>query len=370
LTVSGVFKNSIQNISFDSVAVDVTHKRDIDQWEDGCIARVDIILSQKGTGCQLMVTASSTLDSKEKLAIQSMILVANSQCPDFADKVEGMYTLSRQGQGTGLELGITEVPDQNAKESCFNSTMTLRVGGEMRREGNADKMRVEFSSFEIRGDFSSSGDESVSCPCRPVQRIRPRPRPRPRIRPRPAPVEEPEPSGATFDLIVGLGTNTCLDSGDAECGDDSTHFAFLVGLGSRISSNFGLYLDTSYGRLYPDADNDTSTLTIMPTARVFAPFSNVELMAGFGVGYSSETTTFDHSYFGNNIETSWSSFISMKLSTGLVFKVDESIGLGMMLDYVIHVDETGEYCFDDECDDNDGDVTDLLQFYFMMKASF
>ncbi len=377
LTVSGVFNNSINDIVFDKVSVDVKHKRDIDQGEDGCIARVDITLSKGGTGCRLTVSAGSTLDDAETLAIQSVIFEADSQCPSFSDKDEGVYGLGAPSRGSGVRVGITEVPNRNSANACFNSTMTLSIEGDMRRQGQRGKMRVGSSVFKIRGDFKSKGESDFSCPCRPVVRYRPPPRPRRRVRrytPPPAlpPVQVAQPSKSAFELILGLGAQTCMESGSIECPDDSTSISGLIAMGSRVNKNFGVYLDTSFGALYPDRSGDTSTLTVMPTMRLIAPFTKGEFIASLGFGYSSIKSTEEIGYFDEEIEAVWQGFGNAKIGAGLVFKpeLDGPTSLGVMLEYVFNSDGTGELCLDNDCEDNKNDMVDLLQFYFAYKGTY
>ena len=54
--ITGSLETSITTLNFDTATVEMYHKRDIDEFEDGCIADVKISLQSSG-GCTLEVTA-------------------------------------------------------------------------------------------------------------------------------------------------------------------------------------------------------------------------------------------------------------------------------------------------------------------------
>src|SRR5690606_16007797 len=58
---SGALAVSGTEISFDSADVDVEHKRDVDEFEDGCIRTLEFAF-RSGAGCQLSVSAADVLN--------------------------------------------------------------------------------------------------------------------------------------------------------------------------------------------------------------------------------------------------------------------------------------------------------------------
>ena len=162
--VSGALTTELGAVDFDHALVSVSHKRDVDVYEDGCIVEVHIDLS-RGDGCHFEVTAAEKADPQGALIIQQMMLSADSQCPGFPDDKEGVYTVKGELVMGDVAPGLAKVPDSNAAESCFHSVITVRLAGLIRNDASGSELNLASSTLLVEGDFTSAGLMSASCPC-------------------------------------------------------------------------------------------------------------------------------------------------------------------------------------------------------------
>ena len=190
------------------------------------------------------------------------------------------------------------------------------------------------------------------------------------------------PSGAgaqvQFDMMIGGGLNKCMESGDADCDDIEASGALFFAPGLKFNNYLGLYLDMSYGWLSPSGEGSDdvtiNTLYVMPTLRGIYNFEIGEVFGGLGWGYSRANISADSD--DGDIEFTWSGWMNMKLTAGVVFKIAGPFSLGMNLDYIFNGDESGETClkvpgYPEECQDEDqGDVADLFQASVIAKFTF
>ena len=163
-TVSGELVTELGAVDFSDVTVTVSHKRDVDPFEDGCIVEVALDF-WRGDGCHFRVTAGETADASGRLAIIEMALSADSQCPSFADDKEGEYQVEGELALGDVSPGLTKVPDENAAQSCFHTTMTVRLGGQIQQAGGDVRLTLFESVLQVEGDFTSTGLMNASCPC-------------------------------------------------------------------------------------------------------------------------------------------------------------------------------------------------------------
>jgi len=161
-SLTGLFLTGVADIQFDSATVDLVHKRDVDIYEDGCIARIDINLSY-GTGCRLHITAEGSRND-EGIASQSIAFYADSQCPGFSDFDEGEYSGTDSLVMARVHSNVTEVPGDNVAESCVTATFTVNIGGTLPRLSPDGQLTVNPSTIVLSGNFKSFGDYLVSCP--------------------------------------------------------------------------------------------------------------------------------------------------------------------------------------------------------------
>ncbi len=153
-------------VTFDTVAVAVGHKRDIDPWEDGCITSI-VIDFALGEGCALHIEAGAAYDRDNGLRITALAFSADSQCPGFADEAEGLYTdVTGLSQAT-VTPDVVRVPDRNAAESCLLTTFTVRLAGVLSDPLLGRSLFIEPSTLRVGGAFLSVGSTSASCPCVP-----------------------------------------------------------------------------------------------------------------------------------------------------------------------------------------------------------
>ena len=162
--ITGGMNTSVSSVVFDNTQVDIAHKRDIDEWEDGCISNVEISLSS-GSGCRLNLVTESTFVRPDVLKLILVNFSADSFCPNFSDDDEGVYT---EGSDfiAELTLGISEVPGNNVTESCFETTMTIFLSGTLVRQ-SGDPLEINSTEITLSGEFVSHAGTEWSCPCLP-----------------------------------------------------------------------------------------------------------------------------------------------------------------------------------------------------------
>ena len=166
LVLDGDFNTVVSAITFDSVVASVVHKRDVDEWEDGCIASV-VLTFKKGPGCALTVVAGDSFDLDGHLQVQQVSFSADSQCPGFPDDKEGTYSGVSDLASVWLDLGVNEVPGYDVEESCLNTAMKLHLEGTLHGGAPGKTLQILPTELSISGDFKSLGDYGVSCPCKP-----------------------------------------------------------------------------------------------------------------------------------------------------------------------------------------------------------
>jgi hypothetical protein len=154
----------VSDINFDQAVVTLHHKRDVDEYEDGCIARVEINFTH-ASGCLLRLAAGERLSPSGGLEILSMEFTADSLCPGFPDSTEGTY-LAQGGLEQGeVLLSVMEVPGSNVETSCVVTSLVVRMRGLVFRDSDGEMLVVDQTEMVINGGFISSGDFNLSCPC-------------------------------------------------------------------------------------------------------------------------------------------------------------------------------------------------------------
>lgn len=162
LQVTGALKTNVANVVFTRVSAEIRHKRDVDEFEDGCVNFVRFVLGS-GDGCELVVEAHSVFTPQARLKIQELRFSADSQCPDFPDTAEGLYTVGSTGlvaDGSGIS-GEFEVPDKNSPTSCIAGEYHLFLAGPL--EGGSNNLSVNPTELVISGAFPSTAHDSA-CP--------------------------------------------------------------------------------------------------------------------------------------------------------------------------------------------------------------
>jgi hypothetical protein len=165
--VTGQLGNPVAAVDFsgEPAVVDVIHKIDIDEAEDGCIAGVAVTLSKAGQGCELDL-AWATNGDQSALDLVFASFTADSFCPGWSDADEGDYYYMTAQSGATIDI-TSRVPDRTAATSCFrgdlhlNGTVTLE-----RSDGQA--LELNLDGLSISGDLESTGDENASCPLPPA----------------------------------------------------------------------------------------------------------------------------------------------------------------------------------------------------------
>ena len=164
ITIGGALETDVSSVVFDRAEIELHHKRDVDEFEDGCVNDVLIKLAA-GDGCVLQVYARDLLTPQSRLMVVDVEFTADSQCPNFPDSNEGQYfgaeTLTVDGSGVD---GLLTIPQDNAASACFSGEYTLHLAGSLTR---GDQLLAIYpSQITLQGDFRSTAVDR-SCPVFP-----------------------------------------------------------------------------------------------------------------------------------------------------------------------------------------------------------
>ncbi len=164
LQIGGALETDVSSVVFDRASVELHHKRDVDEFEDGCINDVLIQLAA-GDGCVLQVVARDLLTPQSRLMIQEVQFMADSQCPNFPDADEGRYAGAQTliVDGSGID-GLLTIPQDNAASACFAGEYTLHLAGSLDR--GDQRLAIYPSQITLAGDFRSTAVDR-SCPVFP-----------------------------------------------------------------------------------------------------------------------------------------------------------------------------------------------------------
>jgi hypothetical protein len=166
LELSGVFANSIEDFTFDSVQVALFHKKDIDPVEDGCIARIDLTF-RKGTGCTLHLEAEGALNTAGEYRLSDISFKVDSQCPGFSDALEGEYIGLANLTAASITMEHSHIMVDNVESWCFPSSLTVHLAGTLYSMAAGAQLEIRLTNLTVTGSMLSIGDENLNCPCEP-----------------------------------------------------------------------------------------------------------------------------------------------------------------------------------------------------------
>jgi hypothetical protein len=160
--VEGIVKNSVADMDFtgEEVSIQLFHKLDIDEWEDGCISKYTMEFSKLGLGCKFHLEMNTSPDAV--FNVTSAILEADSFCPGWSDADEGEYVL----ESSSLSMCSTvEVADYMTESACVPEVV-VGFGGILNlvRKTDGKELDVDLSGMTVKGDMVSSGDTELVCP--------------------------------------------------------------------------------------------------------------------------------------------------------------------------------------------------------------
>jgi hypothetical protein len=161
----------VTNVGFDAVLVRMTHKRDIDEVEDGCITSIELEFTN-GVGCRLLLAAGGAWDVGGGLRITRMDFEADSQCRNFLDPREGEFAASGGAPIGSVVPAAQHVPAVNAAEACFATTLRVRLAPRVLEgwsfDGEPRELEILGATLRVTGEVVSDGDTRTSCPCEPA----------------------------------------------------------------------------------------------------------------------------------------------------------------------------------------------------------
>jgi hypothetical protein len=188
-TVNGTLSNAIGTIDFTGAewSVSVSHKLDVDDFEDRCIAHLEATLTVMGQGCRLHMVFGVE-EGRSALRLNEAVLRADSFCSGWSDDNEGDYIYL--GEGTVSAWLPPKVPDAVAQTSCFFADIAFEDQATLER-ADGQSLFANFSQLALSGDFLSTGDTGLQCPELPTSN-----------EPRPGP-DTSSPPGTTEDAGTG-----------------------------------------------------------------------------------------------------------------------------------------------------------------------
>ena len=162
--IEGALLTDVTDVGFTQVTVTMSHKQDVDPWEDGCLTNVTVELGRRW-GCTLYLVAGGATTVNGGLRLTELRFQADSQCPGFSDDREGVFTDADDLLDAELIPGVLSVPDENAPESCFGTTIEVRLSGEIWDPTQQRLLTLTGSTLRITGEFTSLGSVTTPCPC-------------------------------------------------------------------------------------------------------------------------------------------------------------------------------------------------------------
>ncbi len=145
--------------SASGLTVEVLHKIDVDQYEAGCVSRVEV--TYQDGGCDLSLTFSAP---GGEFGLTALNLSADSFCPNFPDAMEGSYGLSDVGD-ISLEGVPPDLPLETGleEEYCLEATdFSIRGVGSLLLIDSGLERGVEVD-LEFSGDVPSVGSPDAEC---------------------------------------------------------------------------------------------------------------------------------------------------------------------------------------------------------------
>ena len=160
--VDGWVKNNVKDMDFTGELVDVQlfHKLDIDEWEDGCISKYVLSMSKLGLGCEFSIQLETAMDGY--FGVTEAVFIADSFCPGWSDSDEGEYQLK---SSTLVVCSNVEVTAYMVESTCIPS-VTVGFSGLMtlERSGDGKVLEVDLSDLQVVGDMISTGETELYCP--------------------------------------------------------------------------------------------------------------------------------------------------------------------------------------------------------------
>lgn len=138
-----------------SARIGMSHERDVDEAEDGCVQQVAIEIENANGGCDLDLWYDPNL--------RVTTLRIDDDCPGWDDSDEGEYKNTRDG-GPALD-GVERVTG-NVSQACFETVLQLQ-GTVVVEDYNEVELTLDLSGLRVEGAASSGGDREfggAACP--------------------------------------------------------------------------------------------------------------------------------------------------------------------------------------------------------------
>ena len=186
-----------------------------------------------------------------------------------------------------------------------------------------------------------------------------------------------------FQTYLGMGLQTCIPDGAADCENTFPGLSWGGGIEYRFWY-LGWSIDLAYGRYLVTDDADflvSSTTTHITTSlKGYVPFDTFDAFLGFGLGYGDQTVTEERT----DSEASWSTFWrAFRLSAGvgldlLPYGFPKGFVLDLQLESFLHSGGTrcAKYGGAGPCLDaadlygGQKDIADQLKLGTMLRYSF
>jgi hypothetical protein len=150
---AGIVRTDLVDIDYTggSARVGMSHERDVDEAEDGCVKNIQIEIENSAGGCDLHLVYDPELRVTR--------LDIDNDCPGWDGAQEGEYE-NTNGDGPAPE-GIPRVTG-NVSQACLDVSLQLTGSVTVSKGGQA--ITLDLSNVSITGAASSGGDREFSGP--------------------------------------------------------------------------------------------------------------------------------------------------------------------------------------------------------------
>ena len=160
-TVTGILATGVHDISYEGGAANIrlTHKRDVDPIEDGCISAANVSLYTASGACTLNLNFAA-IAGEPTMVLKFASLNIDSQCPGWLDAEEGNFKAAAVDAG---RLTVTAHAPTNIPFGCFAASLKPSGVVELTAAGRPP-LTVDLAVLNISGTAYSNAITPAICP--------------------------------------------------------------------------------------------------------------------------------------------------------------------------------------------------------------
>jgi hypothetical protein len=167
VTPSGALKSDLATLEFTVADIQLKHRMDVDEWEDGIVAEIKVTL-QRDDGCRLEVKAQGCPDSLGYVPVVNISLTADAFCPGWPQEREGLYIPLTGGPLGQVQLDDVQVPGKEHSTACYDSSILLLLSGTLQNAATGEPLNIQPTELTVAGKFRSVGDYQTAVNCQAV----------------------------------------------------------------------------------------------------------------------------------------------------------------------------------------------------------